>query len=78
MFPASPGVDFDVLGWDVDAEDNQDLSDIPLSGSIDICSSSPGDFSLTPEEYAEFWTSRTSNAGEVFRLPLVGLITLDE
>lgn len=49
--PGSPSVVVDVLGEDLYSNSDWDLSDISLSGVIEICSSLGGDSSLIQEKH---------------------------
>lgn len=78
MPPASPGAVVDAMPVDLDVEGDWDLSDIPLSGVIDIRSSLEGDFSCIQERFDECSINCPSNTGDVFILALRGLRILDQ
>lgn len=78
MPSASPGVLPDLMGENLDIEGGLELSDIPASGVIDICSILRGDLLLIQEKGGDFSLDRPSNAGDIFQLALCGLETLAE
>lgn len=71
--PYFSGVDFDVLHVDLDADGGWDLSYIPTSGVINVCSSLQSDFLLIQEKCNRLLINPPSNAGDVFELVLRGL-----
>lgn len=70
MLPASTSVAFNVLGENLNAENDSYLYVIPASGIINVSSSPPKYFSLIQEKCDEFSIDRPSNAENVFRLAL--------
>lgn len=78
MLPALPGVVVDGLDVDLDAEGDLDLSNIPPSSVTYFRSSLQGDFSFIQEKHDKCSINRPPNGGNVFRLVLGWLNTLDE
>lgn len=66
MFSASPGIAVDVVYLDLDAEGDWELSNILLSGIIDVSSSIPTDFLLLRKKGLQISSTCPSNASDEF------------
>lgn len=64
--------------FDVDAEGKWDLSDIPPSQEIDVCSSLRADFTVLRGNVIKYSVGAPTTAAAVFKLVLHSLNTLGE
>lgn len=75
--PASPSVP-DVYDAELDAENEWDLSHIPLSSKIDVRSSLQATFTAINDKGVEYWVQAPITAAGVFKFALHDLNTLQE